>query len=219
MTLRPPLPHDQSTLRRAETLEPPKPKSCRRAAKPCHTKTKSCTRAEAPRQQKPKTPRQSRQAAPADKPDAANFRQRRPLSSGQSTAIASIQASAAAQRPSSPAAGSVETEARNERRERSCRRSGAAPCCVAVGMLQLRLLRDQSTCRYAETYQLSNPKSRNRAETLRYAKAKSNGKPTEPRHAENQNAAREPASWNCRNADASTPERGTIESCALRHND
>ena len=38
----------------------------------------------------------------------------------------------AAERPSSPAAGSAETEVRNERRERSCRRSGAAPCSAGV---------------------------------------------------------------------------------------
>ena len=38
------------------------------------------------------------------------------------------------QRPSSPAAGSVESEVRNER---SCRRSGAAPCWAAVGDAEL----------------------------------------------------------------------------------
>ena len=45
--------------------------------------------------------------------------------------------SSAAQRLSSPAAESAESEGRNDRSERSCRRSGAAPCCAAVGTPEL----------------------------------------------------------------------------------
>ena len=46
---------------------------------------------------------------------------------------------AATQRPSSPAAGSAENEVRNERSERSCKRSGAAPCSAAVIRIALYL--------------------------------------------------------------------------------
>ena len=42
--------------------------------------------------------------------------------------------------PSSPAAGSGMNGVRNERNEWSCRRSGAAPCSIAVGLFAPRLL-------------------------------------------------------------------------------
>ena len=46
------------------------------------------------------------------------------------------QVGAPAQQPSSPAAASVE----RRHDERSCRRSGAAPCCACVGALQFQLM-------------------------------------------------------------------------------
>ena len=55
VTFRPPLPRDQSTLRRAETYQPPK--------------TKSCTRAETSRPPKDQNPQKSRDAAPTNKPE------------------------------------------------------------------------------------------------------------------------------------------------------
>ena len=70
------------------------------------------------------------------RPDAANFDSTRLNISGQSTACLAHPRGRSDTTPSSPAAESVATEARHERRERSCRRSGAAPCCVAVDSFQ-----------------------------------------------------------------------------------
>ena len=79
-----------------------------------------------------------------------------------------VQGARSSRTTSSPAAGSEVR--RND--ERSCRRSGAAPCCAAVGTPQPTLAVRQSTLSRAEKHQPSKPKRRTRSETPRTQKLK-----------------------------------------------
>ncbi len=89
---------------------------------------------------------------------------------------------------------------RSERSERSCRRSGAAPCCAAVMTLEPPLPRRQSTLSRAETFRSPKPKTRRRAEALRQQKTKSRAraeklrgqKPRTPRQNKNASTAETP---------------------------
>ncbi len=102
------LPRPRPSRTRTETYQTQKPKTRRRAETLRHQKTKTCTSEETLRDQKPKTPHQSRKLSAPEAPMR-------------------VLAFKASERRNSPAAGS------GVRNERSCRRSGAAPCCAAVG--------------------------------------------------------------------------------------
>ncbi len=135
------------------------------------------------------TPRQGEQAAPTDRADAAKYRLTTRHISGQSTPASTPRAGAATQRPSSPAAGS------GVRNERSCRRSGAAPCCAAVMTLCLTLPRRQSTLKRAEKSQPPKTKTRTRAGKPR------DPKPKTPRQSRRALAAEAPTRVLAENAD------------------
>ena len=66
---------------------------------------------------------------------------------------------------------------RAERSERSCRRSGAAPCCAGVGTFAPPLSRAQSTLSRAETYRTQKTKRHTRDETPRTQKPKAAPEP------------------------------------------
>ena len=122
------------TLSRAE--KPEKRQHCGRSgAAPC------CVAVDSVSSSATQTPRQSDQAAPRRRADAAKYHPKQRPSSDQSTAfLTCIEASAATQRLSSPAARQLRptlSRAGEPEKRQHCGRSGAALCCVAVDLFQL----------------------------------------------------------------------------------